>query len=61
MTRREVEVLAAQLGKGELRGTITALKPLVPSKPEEKPKAGDDRPYAHPNYWAAFVLIGDAD
>ena len=26
-----------------------------PRKPEDK----DDRPYSHPYYWAAFVLIGD--
>jgi CHAT domain-containing protein len=61
LRRREVEVLAAQLGQGELRGTITALKPLVPLKPEEGPQGKEDRPYAHPFYWAAFILVGDAD
>jgi CHAT domain-containing protein len=26
----------------------------------EKPPAGP-RPFAHPYYWAAFILIGDPD
>ena len=32
-------------------------------KPVPKPKdtAPDYRPYAHPNYWAAFILRGDPD
>ena len=25
------------------------------------PKAKDDKPYAHPRYWAAFILMGDPE
>jgi CHAT domain-containing protein len=32
--------------------------PLLPKAPAA---AREDRPYAHPDYWAAFILIGDAD
>jgi CHAT domain-containing protein len=35
--------------------------PLPPAPKGEEAKVGDgtDRPYAHPYYWAAFVLVGD--
>jgi CHAT domain-containing protein len=29
--------------------------------PDPMPVSKDDKPYAHPSYWAAFVLIGDPD
>ncbi|HKI30731.1 MAG TPA: tetratricopeptide repeat protein [Gemmataceae bacterium] len=60
LSRSEVEALAAKLSGGELRGTLSALKPLV--RPEEvKPAGKEERPYAHPYYWSGFVLLGDAD
>ena len=48
--------LAAQLGQGEMRGTV------VLDKPEARP--GDkslDRPYEHPRYWSTFILLGDPE
>jgi tetratricopeptide (TPR) repeat protein len=61
LRRDEVAVLAAKLSGGEARAAgatkrkaaVPAL--VVPSGP------GDDRPYAHAYYWAAFVLVGDPD
>jgi CHAT domain-containing protein len=41
-----------------LRGTEEEV-PLLAAK-EEKVPAGE-RPYAHPFFWAAFILIGDPD
>jgi CHAT domain-containing protein len=55
---------AASLSKGVARGPRKMLPPLkVPpadtAKPQEPAQTNADRPYAHPNYWAAFVLNGD--
>jgi CHAT domain-containing protein len=51
---------AAVLTQGVARGKGRKPLPLVPA-----PKVGGtgkaDRPYAHPYYWAAFVLVGDGD
>jgi CHAT domain-containing protein len=58
LPRPQAEALAAQLSKGELRLTGSPLKPAA------APAAGadkGDRPYAHPYYWSAFVLLGDPD
>jgi hypothetical protein len=44
------------LAGGKLRGTID--KPLPDgAKPVKLPEG--DKPFAHPAYWAAFVLVGD--
>jgi CHAT domain-containing protein len=32
-----------------------------PSPPVIPPGLGDQRPYAHPYSWAAFILVGDPD
>jgi CHAT domain-containing protein len=29
--------------------------------PQPKNAGQDHRPYAHPRYWAAFILIGDPE
>jgi tetratricopeptide (TPR) repeat protein len=59
LRRKQAEGLAARLARGVLRGTIDKPLPEVKGKPEVLP-AGD-RPFAHPNCWAAFVLVGDPD
>jgi CHAT domain-containing protein/Flp pilus assembly protein TadD len=57
LSRTRRDELAAALGRGQLRGEVVKLdKPVVPA-PEDK----DGPPYAHPYYWAAFVLFGDPD
>jgi CHAT domain-containing protein len=58
LPRPQAEALAAQLSQGELRLTVSPLKPAA------APVAGadkGDRPYAHPYYWSAFILLGDPD
>jgi hypothetical protein len=57
--RKEVEALVAGLTQGEIRGTVG---PAPAKKLAAKAKVPEgERPYAHPYYWAAFVLIGDPD
>jgi CHAT domain-containing protein len=63
LRRSEALVLASRLSEGKLTHTTRA--------PEEEgtavetavkvPVPTGDRPYAHPAYWAAFVLVGDPD
>jgi CHAT domain-containing protein len=56
LTGAERDRLAADLVKGEMRGTEVAARPVL--RPEE---GGAQTPYSHPRYWAAFIVIGDAD
>jgi len=59
LSRDEALKQAAQLTKGVERGKARPVQPLLPEVPATADKG--DRPYAHPYYWAAFVLIGDPD
>jgi tetratricopeptide (TPR) repeat protein len=52
---------AAALYHGVERAKGREKLPLLPALPEPVPEAKEDCPYAHPYYWAAFVLIGDAN
>jgi CHAT domain-containing protein len=60
LPRVEVEKLAGQLAMGDVRaseekspkGKAKAALPALPS---------GNTPFAHPRYWAAFILIGDPE
>jgi CHAT domain-containing protein len=61
LRRAEAVALTAQLSGGIERGKDSeARKPaaVAAAVPEG---AEDDRPYAAPHFWAAFVLVGDPD
>jgi CHAT domain-containing protein len=62
LTRREAEGLAVALSGGAWRGKVERLQlaPTDPKQPPPAPRAGD-RPFAHPYYWSAFILLGDPD
>jgi CHAT domain-containing protein len=60
LPRKDAESLAAALDKGELRGSVSPLKPLA-EPPREAVGQKGDKPFAHPYYWAAFILLGDPD
>jgi CHAT domain-containing protein len=49
---------AAALTHGVARGKGHKARPLLPAAPGAGARRVA-RPYAHPNYWAAFVLVGD--
>jgi tetratricopeptide (TPR) repeat protein len=62
LPRAEVEKLAGELVRRSLRAGEDEPSPKPPTK--EVPKAtvpAGDTPFAHPNYWAAFILIGDPE
>jgi len=47
--------------EGVVRGQRPARQEMRPVPKPKKGAAKDYRPYAHPRYWAAFILIGDPD
>jgi tetratricopeptide (TPR) repeat protein len=59
LSRAEALRVAAEVTQGVERGKGRPRQPLLAPVPEPVPAASDDRPYAHPYYWAAFILIGD--
>ena len=48
------------LTQGVVRGERPAREEMQ-VVPKPKDAAKDYRPYAHPRYWAAFILIGDPE
>jgi tetratricopeptide (TPR) repeat protein len=60
LTAEEAARQAAALTQGVARGKGRKALPLLPrSKAQGVGKVA--RPFAHPYYWAAFVLVGDGD
>jgi CHAT domain-containing protein len=60
LSRQEAVKRTAQLTQGVARGKGRPVLPLLPAPPM-RAETKDAPPYAHPYYWAAFVLIGDPD
>ena len=61
LRRSEILALAAEMSGGVERGKGSKGRQPV-DLAAAVPSGGDnDRPYAHPHFWAAFVLAGDPD
>jgi Tfp pilus assembly protein PilF len=58
LPRTDALKLAARLTGGLERGKG---RPALPQSPVVPETDKDEPPYAHPYYWAAFVLVGDND
>jgi CHAT domain-containing protein len=50
----------AALERGDVRPLAKVNDTTSPGEPTS-PKSRSHRPYDHPYYWAAFVLVGDPD
>jgi CHAT domain-containing protein len=61
LSRADVEKLAGELAKGEVRATEEPKTPLSPREVFKPAVPVGETPFAHPRYWAAFILIGDPD
>jgi tetratricopeptide (TPR) repeat protein len=61
LPRRDAEVLASALVSDKLAGTTrgSVVDLEVKERPVKLPEG--EQPYAHPYYWATFVLVGDPD
>ena len=60
LSRAEATKRLAALVDGVPRGERGSIKAALPTHKPDAPK-GEDRPFAEPYFWAAFVLIGDPD
>jgi CHAT domain-containing protein len=58
LERKRVVALASGLERGALRGSEEEV-PVVVGKEPVLP--GGEKPFAHPFFWAAFILVGDPD
>jgi CHAT domain-containing protein len=59
LSREEALRTAAEVSQGVERGKGRPKAQVLSAVPEPAPGVKEDRPYAHPYYWAAFILIGD--
>ena len=59
LTADEVGTKLAALGRGTVRPLVEEVDGPAPRAAASAPKPAGVRPYAHPYYWASFILIGD--
>jgi CHAT domain-containing protein len=56
LSRKEAGAAVASLPRGDVKPL-----PGTGKQPAPRPVPPGEKPYAHPYYWSAFVLIGDPD
>jgi CHAT domain-containing protein len=59
LTADEAGTELAALDRGTVRPLVVEAEGPAPHAASSAPKPDGVRPYAHPYYWAAFILIGD--
>jgi CHAT domain-containing protein len=59
LTLDEATRLAADLSQGANRGRNEPALPVLSTPGTSQAHGPDARPFSHPRYWAAFILIGD--
>jgi CHAT domain-containing protein len=58
LSQEAISIELAALNRGEVR-PLVAESTTTPSQAPNSTRQAGQRPYAHPYYWAAFILIGD--
>ena len=61
LPRAKVLALTAELSGGIARGKDAQARQPAELDTAEPAGGDNDRPYASPHFWAAFVLAGDSD
>ncbi len=61
LRRSEVEALAGKLAEGVVRAKEVPLTQDPPREATRPALPAGERPFAHPRFWAAFILIGDPE
>jgi CHAT domain-containing protein len=59
LSRAEAQERLATLLDGVARGERGSIKAALPERKDDAAKEEEERPFASPYYWAAFVLLGD--
>jgi Tfp pilus assembly protein PilF len=59
LTVGEVDTARAALERGTVRPLVDGAAGPAPREASSAPQPAVVRPYAHPYYWASFILIGD--
>jgi tetratricopeptide (TPR) repeat protein len=59
LTAEEAGATQSTLDRGEIRPLATAGQPRPDGNKPAGPRADSRRPYAHPYYWAPFIMVGD--
>ncbi len=61
LRRAEVEALAGRLARGTVRATEEPKTPVASGEAAKPVVPAEETPFAHPRFWAAFILLGDPE